>query len=386
MIKIKNLLGRIVLMALPAIMLSCTGNKSAGTISGKIEGIGGRTIYLESFANNHSVYTDSTIAGTDGSFLINPGSPLQLDYYQIVLGDDKYITLITDSSETVMIEGNIENLNESLKIEGSINSEVLRDFDLNCMPFNEKDREFAEKLQSADLSEEERQQTIQKLIENRKSRTTYVHKWIETHSSTPAALLAIQQLDPKTDMATYQRVFSDLKPSFGHSSVYKGIKQQVQMLMTKQNQPPAPETKSDMPVGGYAPEIALPDTKGSIRKLSSLRGKTVLIDFWASWCGPCRRENPNVVRAYNKYNKDGFEVFSVSLDKAKESWIQAIQDDGLVWKNHVSDLKWWDSEAAKIYGVSSIPFTVLVDKEGKVLGYNLRGPALDEKLSSIYGH
>ena len=97
------------------------------------------------------------------------------------------------------------------------------------------------------------------------------------------------------------------------------------------------------------------------------------------------RSNPNVIAAYSKYNKDGFEVFSVSLDKAKEPWLQAIEQDGLTWPNHVSDLKWWESEAAKTYSVHSIPFTVLVDKEGKILGHNLRGPLLEEKLKAIYG-
>jgi alkyl hydroperoxide reductase subunit AhpC len=93
-----------------------------------------------------------------------------------------------------------------------------------------------------------------------------------------------------------------------------------------------------------------------------------------------------VVAAYNKYNKDGFEVFSVSLDKLKDQWVQAISKDQLIWPNHVSDLQHWDNAAAKLYGVSSVPFTVMVDKDGKILGHNLRGPALEEKLRSIYGH
>ena len=116
-----------------------------------------------------------------------------------------------------------------------------------------------------------------------------------------------------------------------------------------------------------------------------MRGKVVLIDFWASWCGPCRRENPNVVKLYEKYKDKGFEIFSISLDKDKTAWIKAIKDDNLKWTNHVSDLKYWSSEAAKLYGVSSIPSTVLIDKEGRVIAKNLRGRDLELKMKEIFG-
>ncbi len=136
--------------------------------------------------------------------------------------------------------------------------------------------------------------------------------------------------------------------------------------------------------GSKAPDFEQPTPEGKMVKLSDFKGKIVMIDFWASWCRPCRAENPNVLRAYNKYHNKGFEILGVSLDKEKGKWVGAIQQDKLTWQ-HVSDLKGWASAPAALYGVNSIPATVLVDKEGNIMARNLRGPALEEKLKEIFG-
>jgi thiol-disulfide isomerase/thioredoxin len=135
--------------------------------------------------------------------------------------------------------------------------------------------------------------------------------------------------------------------------------------------------------GKLAPEINLPDPSGQNIALSSLKGKIVLIDFWASWCGPCRAESPNVVRLYQRFKDKGFEIYSVSLDKDKDRWMQAIKDDGLgAWK-HVSDLKYWSSVAAKAYGVSGIPATFLLDRNGNVVQQGLRGEDLERAVELL---
>jgi len=185
-----------------------------------------------------------------------------------------------------------------------------------------------------------------------------------------ASLAAAMLIDPSTDFEFLDSLITGLDQKYPNTKTIVTLKQQLNELRT-------------LSVGQPAPEIALPNPEGKMVKLSDLRGKYVLIDFWAAWCKPCREENPNVVRLYQQYKDRGFEVFGVSLDRTKEAWVKAIEEDGLEW-TQVSDLQYFNSEAAATYQINAIPATYMLDPEGKIIAKDLRGSSLENKLKELF--
>lgn len=209
----------------------------------------------------------------------------------------------------------------------------------------------------------------------------FLYQYIDTTASPITAIFALGY-SMELGVDSVKQLVDHLQKKFPKESSIADVAQQFNQYVASQNRQQQQETTSPIAVGKMAPDFSLPDVDGKPFKLSSLRGKYVLVDFWASWCSPCREENPNVVAAYKQFKNKNFTVLGVSLDKNKSDWVKAIKDDGLEWKQ-ISDLKYWNNEAATIYGVEAIPFNVLIDPQGKILATSLRGADLFNKLTEV---
>ena len=382
--KMKKLTKTAVFVALIT-MISCGNSPSADvqdgnvTISGKLDNTDGMQLILTRFANNQPVSLDTVDFTESGEFQLAINVP-QTDFFRLVSSQQNGAIFILSPGENVTIKGDANGMSTMLSVSGSENTELLWSYYEQSNEFGEKEQELRNQIGTLPQDQAtEKQILIDEYNVLNQEFTDYTKEFIEKNASSPAVLPALGRLDMETDFDYYVIARDGLKSTFAFSPYYKDLNKkledfQAQQLKLKMFEP-----------GNEVPDITQNDPFGNSRSLSDLRGSVVLIDFWAAWCRPCRAENPNVVRLYSKYHNEGFDVFSVSLDKSKDKWEQAIEADGLIWKNHVSDLKYWKSEAAQLYNVSSIPFTVLINREGKVIATKLRGAALEAKLKEIFG-
>jgi peroxiredoxin len=273
-------------------------------------------------------------------------------------------------NETFTVKGNVDNL-QTLEVKGSpINNDFV-EFQNVFNPLFKKFTEMNQKM----MSNPEAQKDDSLMASYRKNYDAIVaaiDKFILNKKSSPVApFLLVVTRELEQDPITLEKRFNLLSPAVQQGFYGKILQQGI--------------TDGKIgAVGSEAIEFTQADTTGKQVSLTSFRGKYVLVDFWASWCKPCRMENPNVVSAFNRFKAKNFTVLGVSLDRAREPWVQAIKDDGLAW-TQVSDLKYWNNEAARKYKIESIPQNYLIDPNGKIVGKNLRGPALEARLCELLG-
>lgn len=371
-----------IMLALPVILLAGCSNTNPGSgsfeLTGKLDNSHGETIYLQQLSADGVKDLDTATLDDKGEFKMD-AKIAEIGFYRLKITDRNFATFIFSPNDNVKVTGNVENLGNSYTVQGSAESQLF--WELNkASVANYGKRDSLQKLFQSFVNSAKMDSTRIDSISNALEKpytalidqhNQYLKKFIESNLTSFASLAAIQQLPAEQFGDLYKKLDAELIKKYPNSSYTKSFHDSF----VKQNQ---------ISIGSMAPEINMNTPEGKPLALSSLKGKIVLVDFWASWCGPCRAENPNVVEAYNKYVGKGFDIYSVSLDRELEKWKAAIEKDHLVWKNHVSDLKYWQSPVVKLYNFESIPTNVLIDKQGKIIAKNLRGAELEKKLAEIF--
>lgn len=356
------------------------GKKSSSfELSGNLSQAGeGIKVYLDRLLPDTVQHIDSTTIGKDGKFSFHTAG-IYKGFYTLRITEQDYATLILDSAEKVTINGNAQNLGYTYTVDGSPDSKLFWQFNAESK-INMMKRDSMEHLFEAivntlggnkkriDSLNDAFEQPYDALMDKH---DLFVRKFIHDNVGSFASMPVTQQLSPDKDIAYYNSVDSALSKEYPNSVYVKHYHNKIKMLQR-------------VAIGAMAPDITLPDTTGKMVSLSSLRGKVVLIDFWASWCGPCKQSLPGLVDIYNKYKDKNFTVFSVSLDKFKPEWKAAIKHFGLTW-TQVSDLKYWSSPVVQLYNFEEdgIPFTVLVSPEGKILDKRISDEDLDKELHDM---
>ena len=306
-----------------------------------------KEVVLYDVVTGKPIATDSI--KPSGNFNINAGIPA-INIYKLGIGlsGAYFVMLIIKPGDNLKLNIDLNDL-QNPEIEGSPDSKLIFNTIKDVKKYDQDIADYTKKMQE--------------------EKKNYLLNTLNTHSSSLAVLFFTDQLDVVQNMDLLEKLDKDLTKEYGDNAFVADLTKKI-------------SDSKILPQGNIAPDINMPAVDGTMIRLSSLKGKYVLVDFWASWCGPCRMNNPDLVKLYAKYHSKNFEIYGVSLDKTKDAWVKAIENDKLSWIN-VSDLKYWDSEVVHKYGISGIPFSVLLDPDGKVIAKGLRGAELEKKLAEF---
>lgn len=380
----------LIILTITVFLFGCKDNTIE--ISGKLDDpVLGNYLYLDELKSANLEPVDSLQLAVDGQFAFT--REIKIPTFYLLRTDlNNFFTILASPGDKISIQAGFSSLNQPESITGSEDTEKMMEYNKALKNTISKlsglSQVYAENADNPDLPEVIA--TLDSMAQAYLGEiNSYTKEYIDDNLKSLVSLVALYQqvadrvyvLDPVDDIDYFMRVDSSLYSLYPESEPVIALHEQVQQLV----QSVGIQTGSvpGLEIGDVAPEIALASPEGEIIKLSSTRGKVVLLDFWAAWCPPCRVESPNLVAAYNKYADKGFQIFQVSLDKTKEDWMKGIEDDKLGRWIHVSDLKYWNSSVVPLYKFEGIPFNLLLDRDGKILAKNLRGAGLEKTLASV---
>lgn len=366
------------------VFISCQDKNEKGkfTLTGDIKNTPDQPVFLEQlFFSEQNPEVVDTGEIKNGKFSVSTIAPEEGLYrIRLAKNDDGFI-FINDAKD-ILFKADLNDPNLDGPSFNTRANTLLKEFLLNIASISKAITESSNKLENLKTTKNNDSAVAAeaaKVTEGNNRLKSYIINYIDTSSDPVVSMFALgytRGIDPtelKKSVTGMAKRFPD----------HQGIISIVNQFNTIVARPAQQQPASNIPtVGSMAPEITMPDVDGVPFSLSQLKGKYVLVDFWAGWCGPCRRENPNLVAAYNKYKNKNFTILGVSLDQDKDAWLKAIKDDKLTWKQ-ISDLKYGNSAAVGLYGFEGIPYNVLIDPEGKIIATSLREDALDQKLGEV---
>lgn len=378
-------------ISLILLLFACSKEKKNFSVNGKFSGNEGTRVFLKEMTTEELIPVDSSSLDESGNFTLKGYTDI-VRFYTLYVSEDDFIILLIRGGDEIFISGDAGNLSNSYIVEGSDDSKKIRDLSSEqnkaMLRIRQLSKIFNDSIHSPDILKIKASlDTAYKEIIT--AQRAYTYNFIRQNINSLVSLMALYQqigprqylLDPVEDFRYYEMVDSSLNILYPESEAVRDLHRQV--IELREQKRGLEMTSLRLSKGSIAPEISLPGPEGDTISLSSLRGKYVLLDFWASWCPPCRKEHPNLVKNYKEYNVKGFEIYQVSLDRTRDAWLQAIEDDHLNW-THVSDLKMWNSIVVPIYHIEGIPLNFLLDPEGRILAYNLRGDRLSEVLHELF--
>jgi peroxiredoxin len=323
------------------------------------------------------------LSGTSGMFSLKGRGKTQ-NIYELIFGDNIIAVPLINDAEDIQVDIDFAKQDDFYNITGSDASNRLKEFVSNLAKKNfivEKDFAHLDSLKKSNASD-----SLKIVATNTKNTAlnelnSYLRNFISNNKYPSITVLALNWASRSLVPAEFESILNQSVTKFPGYIALQNMQKNYQLQKAQEEEMQKKESESSW-VSKQLPDLTLPDVNGKPVSLSSFRGKYVLVDFWASWCAPCRAENPNVVKAFNQFRNKNFTVVGVSLDRTKDDWQNAIKEDHLEW-THISDLKYWSSKAVELFKFDGIPFNVLVDPSGKVIAERLRGAVLEAKLQEL---